>query len=699
MKSFCILFTSLLFGTGVFAQTSISGIINTYTAVTFSDFCNNNVIVESAVGFAEGEKVLLIQMSGAQIDLSTTSTYGSITDYANAGNYEILTIQDVSFNVITFTETMERYYDATNGRVQLITIPEYDDVSIDGTLTASPWTGKTGGVLIFFAAGTVTFNAGIDVSTFGFKGGDDYSHTLCYSGAGNYDGFFCDEVEYCGSRKGESIGIELDTDSLGRGAPANGGGGGNDSNTGGGGGANYGSGGLGGERLIIPGGECGGDYPGLGGYALLYSNAENKIFMGGGGGSGDQNENDGTSGSPGGGIVIIRANDIDGNGNTIKANGKPVYAVASRDAAGGGGGGGTVLLDVPTYSSILNVEVLGGDGGDVDNNFDGVNCVGPGGGGGGGAVWLSTAAMPLNLSVNAAGGPAGSTINPDAPLACNGTSNFATAGNAGGIIYDLILAEPTTLFVPLTLTMDPSEDQILCEGDELLISSTATGTGILIYEWADGSTGTSISFTADSDETIQLTVTDERGCSITRSLEIEVIEKVEVNAYPDSTILQGSFVTLFTNLDPTYSYFWTPSDVNISDPTSFSPVVNPLSTTTYCVTVTDANSGCVTEDCITIEVIADVAIPNVFTPNGDGLNDYFRVPNTGDLCDHISTFQIFSRWGNLIYDLSADASGEGWNGTNQASGELMPIGTYIYYITMDCSTTIRTFSSDVILIR
>lgn len=108
----------------------------------------------------------------------------------------------------------------------------------------------------------MTFNNEIDLTGQGFKGGDDYSHLLCYGGTGNYDGYSCSEVEYCGSRKGEGIGKQLGTDSLGRGAPGNGGGGGNDSNTGGGGGSNFGTGGQGGQRLNVGAGDCGGSYPG-----------------------------------------------------------------------------------------------------------------------------------------------------------------------------------------------------------------------------------------------------------------------------------------------------------------------------------------------------------------------------------------------------------------------------------------------------
>lgn len=681
-----------------FSQTSISGVINTYTPVSYVDFCNNNVVVESAVGFSTGKKVLLIQMSGADLDITETPAYGSVTGYNTTGNYEILTIATISFNIITFSEAMEKNYDAIGGRVQLVTIPEYNDVSVDGNVTATPWTGTKGGIICFISTGVLTFNADIDASDAGFKGGDDYSHNLCYASTGNYDGYACTETDYCGSRKGESIGKYLD-DSLGRGAPANGGGGGNDSNTGGGGGANYGAGGIGGERYNPPADECPGSFPGFGGHALLYSNAENRIFMGGGGGSGDQNENDGTPGAPGGGIVLIQANTIAGNNFTVKANGKTVYAVASLDAAGGGGGAGTILLTAATVSSPLNIQLNGGDGGDVDNNFDATNCHGPGGGGGGGALWVSGAAVPANVFLTATGGQAGETINPDAPASCNGSTNGALDGQPGGAITGLVLPVPLVPFVPLTLSIEPSNDTVLCAGQTLDVQSTATGTGTLTYLWNEGSTGSFVTLEPEGDFVYQLTVTDSRGCQITKSIAVTVIPEVTAQAYPDSTIIQGASATLFTNLSPDLTYAWTPVDDYIDDPTDFSPTVDPLVTTTYCVTVTDQASGCTSDDCVLITVIPDIAIPNVFSPNGDGINDIFTVPNIGDLCGGISFFQIYTRWGQVVYDYNLDPFHEGWNGFDQATNTLQPVGTYMYYIKLDCTTEERIFASDVILLR
>ena len=71
-------------------------------------------------------------------------------------------------------------------------------------------------------------------------------------------------------------------------------------------------------------------------------------------------------------------------------------------------------------------------------------------------------------------------------------------------------------------------------------------------------------------------------------------------------------------------------------------------------------------------------VPNVFTPNDDGLNDFFQVKSLS-----LKSFngRIFNRWGKLVYEWddwkSQDA---GWNGRNQGTGGESPSGTYYYII-------------------
>src|SRR5580658_6280921 len=77
---------------------SISGIVNSYYQVTAINTGSNSVTVSNSSGLTPKTRVLLIQMKGATIDASNSSSYGNITAINNAGNYEMNTICNVSGN-------------------------------------------------------------------------------------------------------------------------------------------------------------------------------------------------------------------------------------------------------------------------------------------------------------------------------------------------------------------------------------------------------------------------------------------------------------------------------------------------------------------------------------------------------------------------------------------------------------------------
>ena len=84
---------------------------------------------------------------------------------------------------------------------------------------------------------------------------------------------------------------------------------------------------------------------------------------------------------------------------------------------------------------------------------------------------------------------------------------------------------------------------------------------------------------------------------------------------------------------------------------------------------------------INVEKTRKVYIPNAFSPNSDGYNDYFTIYGGIDV-EEIVNFQVFDRWGELVYE-SNDASelndlSQGWDGTFK--GNLQNVGTFVYFI-------------------
>jgi cysteine-rich repeat protein len=245
---------------------------------------------------ATGDKIILINMQGAT----------TLDTDVNTGNYEFLDVQSVSGNVVTFTSSKQLYYGQTTGsdsnlgisvnnqRVILQRVPQYMDVTIasGGVLTASAWNGTNGGLMVFYARGTVTVASGGMILMIG-KGyrsaGTSGESTLSIqSGQGSgLDGYVDDTGDYyC------PIGIYA-----------------------------YGPG----------GGSYGtqGQAPGLSatynsGYAYGNSNLS-KIFLGSGGGG---------VGGAGSGIVYINGNSI------IVSSGGYIYNYGQSAVYGWGGAGG-----------------------------------------------------------------------------------------------------------------------------------------------------------------------------------------------------------------------------------------------------------------------------------------------------------------------------------------------------------------------
>ncbi len=93
--------------------------------------------------------------------------------------------------------------------------------------------------------------------------------------------------------------------------------------------------------------------------------------------------------------------------------------------------------------------------------------------------------------------------------------------------------------------------------------------------------------------------------------------------------------------------------------------------------LTATNHNCSTTDTISIKKGCYLDIPNAFTPNGDGNNDYFlpREQLTKDLIAF--RMQIFNRWGHVIFE-TASLQGRGWDG--EFNGTAQPEGVYIYLI-------------------
>lgn len=105
-----------------------------------------------------------------------------------------------------------------------------------------------------------------------------------------------------------------------------------------------------------------------------------------------------------------------------------------------------------------------------------------------------------------------------------------------------------------------------------------------------------------------------------------------------------------------------------------------------CLTVSNSNN-CIDSSCTDIIVNELAVIPNVFSPDGDGINDVFFINNT---CLNDYSLEIFNRWGMKIFETFLPAGG--WDGYT-ASGIPSPDGTY-YYILKTISLTDKDYNKN-----
>ncbi len=250
---------------------------------------------------------------------------------------------------------------------------------------------------------------------------------------------------------------------------------------------------------------------------------------------------------------------------------------------------------------------------------------------------------------------------------------------------------------PDALVITPDISGVSCNGlatgsIELDVTGGA-GSGYS-FEWSSSAQDTTANLTGVGAGTYNVTVTDANNCADTLSgLTITEPDALTLIASNDTTIpLEYSAlleVVSTSGGSGTVSYEWTPGET-LSDPTGTTTTATPTETTTYIVTGTDAN-GCTALDTVLVTVDFNlVAIPDGFTPNGDGANDVFTIHHSPAI--DLVELKIFNRWGQLIYEAN------NWDGTYKDKKQ--PMDTYIYQAVfqMPDGSTVN-YSGDFLLIR
>ena len=464
---FAFLFILLPFAGGILSGSpqEISGVINTYARVSAIE-APDAVILSDVSGFNNGDTVLVIQMKGVSIDVSQTPQFGIENGYLGqpgdygVGFYEFIIIEQVQGspdNRLIFRNNLIGYdgYDI-EGFVQVVKVPSFENATVTGELTCSPWDSisGTGGVLALIVQQNLVLNADIDLSGNGFRGGT----VAAMDGAPLNDlNFYYPESSDIAGRKGESLAshysgglINISGFAKGIGALFNGGGGATGEFSGGGGGAGFGGGGNGARQS-----STGYTISGQGGYPVSETDFAERVIMGGGGGGSGYGDGSSTAtgGAAGGGIAFILADTLIGNGHAIRSDGDSLSTVAQGNAgAGGGGAAGSLVLSVKSYaSSDIYLGASGGTGGHTEMSF------GAGGVGGCCLVWINSPSVPPGVNIDVSGGQGGEFNYPSA-------GGSANAGTDGDIRTGLNLLLNGFLFNSIILESTETKTDSICYG-------------------------------------------------------------------------------------------------------------------------------------------------------------------------------------------------------------------------------------------
>ncbi len=251
----------------------------------------------------------------------------------------------------------------------------------------------------------------------------------------------------------------------------------------------------------------------------------------------------------------------------------------------------------------------------------------------------------------------GTTASVNVEPQTSGWYTITTTGQGGCISKDSMMVT----IIPVT---NLNASDTICQGDTSLLDATLPGAS---YTWSTGDTIPALHITSTGLYTVQI-VPPGSLCANTDSFAVDV-EPRSTLLHVDSLCIGDIHVLDATN--PGSNYVWntgeTTATINVTTGGIYTcQVFNPLA---RCANIDSFLIAA--NDCPVIPLI----IPNVFSPNGNGFNDFFSPDTVGDY-DQFKVL-IYSRWGELLWESTIPTFA--WPGVNK-QGLAVPEGTYYYII-------------------
>lgn len=288
---------------------------------------------------------------------------------------------------------------------------------------------------------------------------------------------------------------------------------------------------------------------------------------------------------------------------------------------------------------------------------------------------------------------ASATDNPTSPI------QYVIVVTSGGCIH----SDTIPVFVRPLPSSNFSIDTLLCVGEET--DASVLG-GVIVtnnYDWNFGNaviksgTGSGpyqVSWDVSGTWPVDLTVTDQYGCSSNTVIDVKVNPNPVASFIASYDGCQPLIVQIVNNSTGAATYLW-----DFGDGTAGTDTVSthsyPLEGS-YTITLFATSEGCTSTSSATVTSYCDqVFFPGAFSPNGDGTNDFFH--EIGALQVISLYYVVYNRWGELIYETS-DQNASGWDGTYK--GTKCDVGVYVWYAEATfLSGDQFKFKGDVTLVR
>lgn len=299
-------------------------------------------------------------------------------------------------------------------------------------------------------------------------------------------------------------------------------------------------------------------------------------------------------------------------------------------------------------------------------------------------------------------------------LSCTSCSNPVISVTQSGYYYvsgedDMGCGNSDTLYIR---AIEPHTIQI-SDGDTVCVGSSITlkAAGAESYQWSppsylDNANVDKPVYTASAAGEYRYKVTGygENNCfrdSGYVSVKAYPIPKMKILGDKEVVLKVGNTTQFKTeNSTDITNWQWQPA-TGLSNPNIANPVVAAKESTPY-VCIATNGGGCLVRDEILVRVVcgnSNVFLPNTFSPNNDGINEFFYVRGTGLFT--IKSTRIFNRWGQLVYErknATPNNAAEGWNGT--FNNKTQTADVYVYIVEVQCENgVVLPLKGNVTLLR